>query len=122
MVLRKGRKVSGGRYIKSRKKKHYEIPGQKRKIKLGDEIKRKSKRIRGGNRKNFLLKTKFVNIQIKNKSKRAEIKNVLETPSNKFLARQNIITKGTILETDLGKVKVTNRPTQEGVLNGLLIK
>ncbi|RLG09650.1 30S ribosomal protein S8e [Candidatus Pacearchaeota archaeon] len=122
MVLKKGRKVSGGRYIKSRKKKHHEIPGQKRKIKLGDEIKRKSKRTRGGNKKVFLLKTKFINVQTKNKSKRAEIKNVLETPSNKFLARQNIITKGSILETDLGKVKVTNRPTQEGILNGILIE
>ena len=51
-----------------------------------------------------------------------EIKNVLETPSNRFLARQNIITKGTILETELGKVRVTNRPSQEGVINGILIE
>ena len=82
MVLKKGRKVSGGRYIKSRKKKHHEIPGQKRKIKLGDEIKRKSKRTRGGNKKVFLLKTKFINVQTKNKSKRAEIKNGQKTKTN----------------------------------------
>ncbi|MBU1129310.1 MAG: 30S ribosomal protein S8e [Nanoarchaeota archaeon] len=118
----KGRKISGGKYIKRRKKKSYEIAGQKRIVKLGEE-KRKSKKTVGGNKKTFLLKAKFVNLSEKNKKqKKVEIKNVLETPSNRFLARQNIITKGTIVETELGKVKITNRPSQEGTLNGILIK
>ena len=116
--MKKGRKISGGKYIKSRKKKLYEIAGQKRIIKLGEE-KRRTKRTRGGNQKTFLLGAKFVNLP---KNKKTEIKNVLETPSNKFLARQNIITKGTIVQTNLGKVKITNRPTQEGILNGILIE
>lgn len=120
--MKKGRKISGGRYIKRRKKKLYERPGQKRIVKIGEE-KRKAKRIMGGNKKTFLLKAKFVNVQTKDKkSKKVEIKNVLETPSNRFLARQNIITKGTIVETPLGKVKVTNRPTQEGTVNGILVE
>ena len=67
-----------------------------------------------------MLKAKFVNIQGKNK--KTEIKNVLETPSNRFFARQNILTKGTIVQTELGKVKITNRPTQEGSVNGVLVK
>ena len=121
--MRIGRKISGGKYIKSRKKKLYERPGQKTVVKLGKE-KRKSKRIRGGNKKTFFLRAKFVNIntKAKEKNKKIEIKNVLETPSNRFLARQNIITKGTIVETELGKVKITNRPSQEGIINGILIK
>ncbi|MEK6819793.1 MAG: 30S ribosomal protein S8e [Nanoarchaeota archaeon] len=116
-----GRKISGGKYIKSRKKKLYEIPGQKKNVKLGDD-KRKKLRVRGGKLKTLLLRAKMVNVQTNGKSKRAEIKNVLETPSNRFLARQNIITKGTIVETEIGKVKITNRPTQEGTLNGVLVK
>lgn len=120
--MKKGKKISGGKYIKSRKKKLYELPGQKRIIKLGEKDQRKGKRIRGGNKKTFLLKIKFVNVQTKGKSKKIEIKNVIETPSNRFLARQNIITRGTIVETDLGKIKITNRPTQEGVLNGILVE
>ena len=116
--MKKGRKISGGKYIKQRKKKLYELAGQKRIIKLGED-KRKIKRTRGGNQKTFLLGAKFVNIP---KNKKLEIKNVLETPSNKFLARQNIITKGTIVQTEKGKVKITNRPTQEGILNGILIE
>ncbi len=119
--MNKGKKISGGRYIRRRKKKSYEIAGQKRIVKLGVE-KRRAKRVRGGNKKIFLMGVKFVNIQNKGKSKKLEIKNVIETPSNRFLARQNIITKGTILLTDQGNVKVTNRPTQEGVINGILIE
>ena len=120
--MNKGKKVSGGKYLKNRKKKSYEIQGQKRIVKLGDE-KRKKKRVRGGNKKIFLLRAKFVNLSQKSgKNKKIEIKNVLETPSNRFLARQNILTKGTILETELGKVRITNRPSQEGVVNGILIQ
>ena len=122
MVNKKGKKVSGGKYIKSRKKKFYELAGQKRTVKLGEE-KRKMQRVRGGNRKIFLLRAKFINVQTKDKkNKKAEIKNVLETPSNRFLSRQNVLTKGTIVETDLGKVKIINRPSQEGIINGILIE
>jgi len=119
--MKKGRKITGGRYIKARKKKLRENQGQKRKIKLGEE-RRKVKKVRGGNIKVMMYSGKYVNVQIKGKSKRAEIKNVIETPSDKFLARQNIITKGTIVLTDLGKVKVTSRPTQVGIINGILVE
>ncbi len=119
--MRKGRKTTGGRYKKERKKKFFEMPGKKRIVKLGEE-KRKAARIRGGNKKSFLLRIKYVNVKANNKGKKLEIKNVLETPSNRFLARQNIVTKGTIVETELGKIKITNRPSQEGVANGILIK
>lgn len=119
MATKKGRKISGGKYIKRRKKRLNELLGQKRTTQLGN-IRRRSKRTRGGNKKTFLLQVKFVNVPIKGKIQKAEIKNVIETPSNRFLARQNIITKGTIIETSLGRVKITNRPTQEGVLNGKL--
>lgn len=122
MVTKKGKKISGGKYIKQRKKKKDERTGQKKIVKLSDADKRKVKRIRGGNKKVFLLKAKIINVQEKGKTKKVEIKNVLETPSNRFLARQNVITKGTIVDTSLGKVRVTNRPTQEGSLNGVLVE
>ena len=99
----------------------YEAKGQKINVKLGEE-KRKTKKVVGGNKKTFLIKSKIINIKDKNKTQIAEIKNVLETPSNRFLARQNILTKGTIIETNLGKAKITNRPSQEGVVNGILIE
>ena len=119
--MKLGRKITGGRYLKSRKKKKYERPGQRRIVKLGEE-KRKTTRILGGNRKTFLLKGQFINVEVKGKKKKVEIKNVLETPSNRFLARQNVLTKGTIVETAEGKFKITNRPTQESMINGILVE
>lgn len=118
--MKKGKKISGGKYIKRRKKKLYEMAGQKISVKLGEKEKRITKRTMGKNKKSALLQAKFVNIS--KQKKKVEIKNVLESPSNRFLARQNIITKGTIVQTDLGKVRITNRPSQEGVLNGILIE
>src|SRR3989344_8296906 len=107
MVTKTRRKITGGKYIQRRKKKLYERAGQPRIVKLGNE-KRKTMRVRGGNKKTFLLVAKQINVLDKNKIKKVEIKNVLETPSNKFLARQDILTKGTIVQTDLGKVRITN--------------
>jgi len=122
--MNKGKKISGGKYIKNRKKKRYELPGQNiiARLSESEKEKRKTKRVRGGNVKIAILQAKIVYISQKGKTKKATIKNVAETPSNRFLARQNIITKGTIVETDMGKVRITNRPTQDGVLNGILIK
>jgi small subunit ribosomal protein S8e len=126
MAIKIGKKKTGGRYIVYRKKKLYERPGQKRTVKLNKDTKdekKKTKRVKGGNVKTFLLNAKYINILDKNKKmKKIEIKNVIETPSNRFLARQNVITKGTIIETELGKARVTNRPTQEGMINGVLIQ
>ncbi|MBU2616128.1 MAG: 30S ribosomal protein S8e [Nanoarchaeota archaeon] len=119
--MKKGRKISGGKYHKRRKKKASEIAGQGNIVKLGEE-KRKSTRVMGGNRKVFLLKSKVLNLLINDKNKKTEITNVLETPSNRFLARQNILTKGTIVETEFGKARITNRPSREGNINGILIK
>lgn len=120
--MNKGKKISGGKYIKNRKKKLYENLGQKRVVKLGEE-KRKSVRTRGGNKKTFLLRSDIINVLDKDKKiKKTKIKNVIETPSNRFLARQNVLTKGSIIETEIGKVKITNRPTQEGTINGVLLE
>ncbi len=122
MTTKKGKKITGGKYIKQRKKKKNELAGQKRVIKLSDEEKRKSTRTMGGNKKTYLLRAKFVNVPDNGKTSKLEITKVVETPSNTFLARQNVITKGTIVETSKGKVRITNRPTQEGNVNGVLLK
>ena len=58
----------------------------------------------------------------KKKDQKTKIKNVLETPSNRFLARQNVLVKGALIETEIGKAKITNRPSQEGSVQGILVK
>ena|SRR3989338_681855 len=116
-----GRKISGGKYHKLRKRKLFERKGQERHVVLG-ETKRKIQRIRGGGIQTSLLKANVVNISIKGKAREAAIKNVEETPQNKFLARQNRLIKGAIIETSLGRARITNRPSQEGCVNAVLIE
>ena len=76
----------------------------------------------GGKRKTILLKTEEANISNGKEIKKVEIKNVLETPQNKFLARQNRLMKGVIIETSLGKARITNRPSREGSVNAVLVE
>lgn len=119
--MKTGRKITGGKYHANRKKALHEKDSQSRLVKLGKE-KRKTLKVRGGFKKTVVFFSDVANVIDKNKkSRKAKIKNVLETPSNKFLARQNIITKGAIIETDLGKARVTSRPSQEGSVQAVLI-
>lgn len=120
--MRQGRKPTGAKYHKSRKKKKYELVRQERNVKLGKE-KRKKIRIRGGNTKTVLLTADICNLTDKKtkKSQKVKIKNVLETSSNRFLARQNILMKGAIIETEKGKARITNRPSQEGSVQAELL-
>ena len=109
-----GRKISGGKYHKQKKKTKDNLPGIERKVKLRTE-KQKTLRTMGGNKKNVLLSTQEANIinPETKKATKAKIKNVLETPSNRFFARQNLLLKSAIIETELGKARITNRPSQE---------
>jgi len=76
-------------------------------------------RVRGGNYKVRLKRALYANVadpETKGVVK-TRILRVLETPANPHLARSNIIVKGAIIETELGKAVVTSRPGQDGVIN-----
>jgi small subunit ribosomal protein S8e len=49
------------------------------------------------------------------------IKIVTANPANRHYVRQNIITRGAIIETDKGKARVTSRPGQDGAVNAVLV-
>lgn len=116
------RKITGGRYRASGKKVLSLMGSMPTHTKVGTK-KIKLRREKGGLFKQTLLTSDKINV-MNPKTKKAqttEILTVIESPSNRHFIRRNIITKGTILETKLGKVKVTSRPGQEGTLNGVLI-
>ena len=116
-----GRKISGGKYHARRKKRLHEKQGQERLVVLGD-TKRKQMKGMGGNIKIVMLKSNVANVLVSGKVKQAEIKNVEETPQNKFFARQNRLVKSALIETSLGKARITNRPSQEGHINAVLVE
>jgi small subunit ribosomal protein S8e len=51
----------------------------------------------------------------------ADIETVELNAANRNYVRRNIITKGAIVQTTVGKARVTNRPGQDGSINAVLV-
>ncbi|MBT4805392.1 30S ribosomal protein S8e [Candidatus Woesearchaeota archaeon] len=120
--LKSKRKVSGGRYKSTQSKKKSELAGFPAMTKLSENQKVKSVRVIGGNKKLKILANNQINVtDKKGKTSKTEMINVTENFPNPNLVRRNILTKGTVVETKLGKVKITSRPGQEGTVNGKLL-
>jgi len=118
---RSNRKVSGGRYISNRGKKLYELAGYNSMTRISENEKRKSIRTQGGNSRQVLLTANQINIAVKGKVQKVAVTNVIENTANPNLVRRNILTKGAIVETPLGKARITSRPGQHAVVNGTLL-
>lgn len=112
---------SGKHKVKSRDKKRSEIGGYFIATKLGEKDKAKVLRARGGARNKKLQYAAFANILTKDGYKKVKIKSILESKDNRNFARLSIITRGTVIETDLGKAIVTNRAGREGSVNARLM-
>ena len=71
-----------------------------------------------------MRRIEFANVLDASKSftKKVKIIDVLENPANPQWTRSKIITKGTIIKTELGNAKVTSRPTQHGVVNAVILE
>ena len=118
----RGKKVTGGVEHQYRKKKKFQMGSIPLLTDLGPT--RKSKvRTRGGGRKIKLRNAEFVNVinTKTNKTKKVKIESVVENPANPQLVRRGIMTKGAIVKTELGNAKITSRPSQDGVVNAVLI-
>ncbi|MEM1996276.1 MAG: 30S ribosomal protein S8e, partial [Thermoplasmatales archaeon] len=63
-----------------------------------------------------------VTIPSKGTTKRVKILNVAENIAETHFAQRNIITKGAVIVTELGRAKVTSRPGQNGMINAVLIE
>ncbi|RLI84010.1 30S ribosomal protein S8e [Archaeoglobales archaeon] len=120
----RSRRTFTGKLIRSaRKKRKYEL-GRPQVETLIGERKIKKERTRGGNVKIKLVMDKFANVYVpkENKVVKAEIKSVVENKAHVHYVRKNVITKGAIIETSVGRARVTNRPSQEGVINAVLVE
>ncbi|MDR5655866.1 30S ribosomal protein S8e [Halodesulfurarchaeum sp. HSR-GB] len=72
---------------------------------------------RGNTTKIRALATNVANVTTEGETERVDIENVVDNPANPNYARRNIITKGAIIETELGFARVTSRPGQTGQVN-----
>jgi small subunit ribosomal protein S8e len=117
------KKPSGGLKGRHRKKRKYELGSPPTKTTLSSEEERKVERVMGGSYKVRLKAATYVNVSLPDgTTRKAKILDVVETPENPQYAKFKIISKGSIVKTELGLVKITSRPGQDGVLNGVLIQ
>lgn len=121
LKTRSRRKISGGRYFNANPRRKSQLGSEPTLTKV-DKTKIKKVRTLGGNSKVRLLRAEFCNLVKKDgSSAKVKIASVVENPANRHFVRRNIITKGSILETELGNAVVTSRPGQEGTINAKLL-
>jgi small subunit ribosomal protein S8e len=119
--LRSKRKPTGKLRKKLSKRKKYQRGrdyspthlGEKKVVKL---------RTKGGSKKLLALSANIANVISGSKSQKTKIISVMENPANPQFVRRSIITKGTIINTELGKARVTSRPGRDGIVNAVIIE
>ena len=119
----RGKKVTGGKIHLHRKKRRFQRGSLPLLTKLGKEKKRKERK-RGESTKLKLITTEFANVidPKTNKTKKVKILDVLRNEADPHYVRREIITKGTIIKTDLGEARVVSRPSQDGVVNAIIVQ
>ena len=70
-----------------------------------------------------LMIAKYANISDPRtgKTTKVEILEVIRNPANVDYNRRRVLTKGTIIRTELGTAKIVSRPGQDGVMNAVVI-
>jgi len=126
--LKSRRKASGGiRHSLQRCDKKLVWKGNPATLtKVSEKEVRESAKGRGGNTKIKLKKASKAVVSSGSKAFVADIKQVVENEANRQYARQNVITKGAIIEVEREgktvKARVTGRPGQHGVVQAKLIE
>jgi len=84
---------------------------------------REVRRSKGGSVKQAAKVVLYVNVAVSGGLvKKAKILNVVETPDNRNFSRENLLTKGAIVDTDLGRVRISSRPGQSGTINAIFVE
>lgn len=121
--IRGKRKTTGGLRKKQRKKKKRDFGSDFLPIKIGEERKKVISGL-SNNDKQRLLQTDKANVfdTSTGKAQVTKILHVKENPANLHFVRMGIITKGAIIETELGLARVVSRPGQHGVVNAVKVE
>ena len=117
------RKTTGGLRRPNRKKRRSEIGREKLFTSVGEQ-KAFQIRTRGGNSKMRLVHASMANAVDPSSGKvsSTNITSVLENSANRNYVQRNFLNKGAIVQTELGRARVTSRPGQDGVVNVVLLE
>jgi len=116
------RSKTGRRIRYGRSKKKFEI-GREQHLTIIGKLKRNKVRTKGHNQK---IRTMEANVAYvidpkTRKTTKTEIISVVENQANIHYVRRNIMNKGAIIDTKLGKAQITSRPGQSGNINAVLL-
>jgi small subunit ribosomal protein S8e len=116
------RKRTGGKRKPYRTNRRFEAGRYPVETLLREEEKRKFVRTRGGGRKVKLMTARYANISDPRtgETTKVEILDVLRNPANVDYNRRRVLTKGTIIRTELGTARIVSRPGQDGVINAVV--
>lgn len=119
---RSNRKNTGGQYRPFRKKRAFEIAPESQFAVVRDETHMKIYRTRGNNRKGRMMTVSFANVldPKTGKAEKSRILTVKSNPANHNYVQRNILTRGAMVQTELGLARVTSRPGQDSVVNAVL--
>ena len=119
----KGRKKTGGKIIIARKKRKFELGSYPVHPEIGKE-QRKFTKMMGGSYKTKLFAIEFANVldSKTRKTQKVKILDVLENAANPQWVRRKIITKGTVVKTEIGNARITSRPSQDGTVNAVILE
>ncbi|MDO8841127.1 30S ribosomal protein S8e [Methanocalculus sp.] len=117
------RKSSGGRYHPTSGKKRFEIGRSPAETVIG-VTRRRIIRTRGGNIKVRALRCEFASVSDRKTgvTKKVAIQKVEANTANPNYVRRNLLTKGAIIRTDIGRAQIVSRPSQDGTVNAILIE
>lgn len=116
----KGRKKTGGEINLARGKRKHELGSVAIHTKIGEDKRRLDER-KAGNLKVRAFSVQFANVldPETKATKKVKILGIVENKANQHFARRLIVTKGTIIKTELGNARVLSRPGQHGVVNAV---
>ena len=121
------RKPSGGRLKRPnryRGKRRTEVSSEAQYAYIGEKDDRKMYRKNAGSQTTRLLSANTVNVNIPKEGKtvKATINSVIANDADPNFIRRYSVTKGSIVDTSMGKVKITSRPGMHGVASGILLE
>ena len=116
------RKPTGGVKRNWRGKRAFEAGREPVETVLGT-TKKRTIGIRGGSTKVVLAAADWAVVTDKStgKTSKSKLLRVVRNPANVDYQRRGVITKGAIVDTELGQARVTSRPGQDGVINAVLV-
>lgn len=119
----RGKKPTGGKVHVHRKKRRRELGSLPMQTRIGKE-KMREIRTRGKGLKRKAAAVQYANVYdpASKKATKSKIIDIVRNPANIHYVRRGIVTKGSVIKTELGTARVTSRPSQHGIVNAVLTK